>query len=442
MLNQKRETIKSLEKIAQEVLKYKQEIGLRRPILIEFCGSPKSGKTSCINSLNIFLKRNGFKTVVLTERASICPIEQKMHPYFNIWTSCSAIAEIVMQLNNGKDSLDVIIADRAIFDALCWFEWLTMNPTLDNPYLDMEQFNSLRSFLTINILRRNIDLVYAFKAEPATSLEREYSTLLTEKRGSIMNEKILNSYNIAINEAIRRNESIFKIEVIDTTNIDQNEVSLKVTTNILNILKGLLIEKIGYFTNEIKEKIKDGKNRWNVIQDYKINFDQRDSIEKTDCIQPIPIAVITNQERTKVLVLKKNEVRVSKDSPEKDKLLLYVGGHVRLEDQDITKDNMVLDTIRNALSREIQEELNESIAINDNLEPFLIYTPKYSPKSAKHLAICFIITMDLENKKFNPTPLEFIQKSGSTKSGHILPIKNFNPNLNEFDSWNNFKRSF
>ena len=50
-------TIKELEKLAAEVLKLKQEREQRRPLLIEFCGSPKSGKSTTITSLNIFLKR-------------------------------------------------------------------------------------------------------------------------------------------------------------------------------------------------------------------------------------------------------------------------------------------------------------------------------------------------------------------------------------------------
>ena len=47
--------IKDLEQLAAKVLKLKNESIPRRPIIIEFCGSPKSGKSSCINSLNLFL---------------------------------------------------------------------------------------------------------------------------------------------------------------------------------------------------------------------------------------------------------------------------------------------------------------------------------------------------------------------------------------------------
>ena len=61
----KKDKIKELEKLASEVLKFKEERALRSPLLIEFCGSPKSGKSTIITALNIFLKRNGALNWVL-----------------------------------------------------------------------------------------------------------------------------------------------------------------------------------------------------------------------------------------------------------------------------------------------------------------------------------------------------------------------------------------
>lgn len=54
-VNSRKENIEKLELLAGEVLELKKLHRQRRPIVIEFCGSPKSGKTSSITSLNIFL---------------------------------------------------------------------------------------------------------------------------------------------------------------------------------------------------------------------------------------------------------------------------------------------------------------------------------------------------------------------------------------------------
>src|SRR5690606_32366109 len=144
-----------------------------------------------INSLNIFLKRNGFKTVVLTERASVCPIRNKTHPFFNIWTLASAMSEIVKYLEQVDSRVDIIISDRGLFDALCWFEWLNTNPTHRAPYLDSDSYKRLENFILMDMWLNYLDLVYIFQVKPQTSINREYANLLTEKRGSIMREPVL-----------------------------------------------------------------------------------------------------------------------------------------------------------------------------------------------------------------------------------------------------------
>lgn len=434
----RKETIKELEKLASEILELKQERKLRRPLLIEFCGSPKSGKSTTITSLNQFLKRNGFSTTVLTERASVCPVSNKKDPLFNIWTLTSAVAEIVDNLDNKKT--DIIIADRAVFDALCWFEWLNTNETKESPYLDNDNYKSLKSFIKMDLIKDCIDIVYVFRADPKTSIEREFSNLLTDQRGSIMEENVLKSFNTSIDNVIIKYENDFrKVISIDTstpeTNKHPNFVSYSVTKNILDTLRMLLIEKIGYFNKNvlIENGLSDGITDYDkILNNVKLEFKDRDKIEKSNIfIQPLPIAVITNKERDKVLVVKKSEKKTSKDSPEKNKVLLYIGGHIRQEDLRQT----ILNTINKSLTREIKEEIGESINFENN-KPFLIYTPNYSTKSEKHLAICYIVEMDLSNRKFKITSDEHIMKAGKTISGHVLSIgeilKNEDKNM---ESW-------
>ena len=51
----------------------------RKPLVIEFAGVPKAGKTSTLTQVQAFLKRCGFRTDVMVERASVCPIRDKKH---------------------------------------------------------------------------------------------------------------------------------------------------------------------------------------------------------------------------------------------------------------------------------------------------------------------------------------------------------------------------
>jgi predicted NUDIX family phosphoesterase len=427
----KKKTIKELEKLAKEILKLKHERGQRRPLIIEFCGSPKAGKSTTITSLNIFLKRNEFKTVVLTERASVCPIENKAHPFFNLWTMSSAVAEIVKHLEGGAGKTDIIISDRGIFDSLCWFEWLNKQSVKN---LDDKTYGGIRQFILTDMWRDYIDLIYIFKVKPEASIRREYSLLLTEKRGSIMTEQILSDFNKAVSNVHELYGKYFRnIQVIETdtpeTDDDPNNVGYYVTNQILTSLRDLLIEKIGYLPHVFSKKLKYGINKIDLLDNQEIFFDNRDKVEARDFIQPIAIVVITNTKRTKALVVKKGVKRTSVDSPERDKLLVYIGGHIRLEDMR----ESTMSTLKQTLHREIQEEIGESITIGEN-NPFLIYTPD-NAISRKHLAVCFIVEMDLEDKKIKLVSDEFVMKTGTTKSGHVLKISEIITGKDKPENW-------
>ena len=431
----KLKTIKKLENSAHKILQLKEERELRRPILIEFCGTPKAGKTTTITALNLFLKRNDFNTVVLTERAGICPVPTKTHPFFNLWTMTSALAEIIKNLSLGRDKVDIIIADRGIFDALCWFEWLNKNPDKHNPYLDDESFKIIKNFSLMSEWISHLDLVYVFKADPKVSLKREYANLLTRIPGSIMNEPVIKSFNKSIDDAVKKYGKYFRsVESFDTSKLDPDTVSYNVTSSILQILHDMLIEKIGFVDYGVTNNLKEGINNAAIIKNIKIQYQNRDKVENGEYLQPVSIAVITNKEKDRILVVKKSSTRTSKDSPESNKLLLYIGGHLRKED-DIPNAN-ILKVFENTLHREIHEEIGESISVK-SIEPFLIYSTK-NAKSKKHLAVCYVITMDLDNKSFKLTSDEFVMKTGKSKSGHILPIYQIISGKYNLEAWSTF----
>jgi predicted ATPase len=92
--------------------------------VIEFAGAPKAGKTTTLSTLQAFLKRCGFKVEVVIERASVCPIRDKKHANFNIWTACTTLAQILEKTqhqherNPHPDSPEVLILDRGFLTRL------------------------------------------------------------------------------------------------------------------------------------------------------------------------------------------------------------------------------------------------------------------------------------------------------------------------------------
>ena len=422
MVTERAKLIKELQKLAEEVLALKQEHRQKRPIVIEFSGSPKAGKTSCINSLELFLKRNGFTVNIVQERASVCPVSDKQSPMFNLWTACMSLAGLIGTLENKKNQVDVLILDRGIFDALCWFQWL-----VDNKKMEKEQKEITEKFLLMEEFIKCIDIVFAFCVSPKVSIEREYATLLTDKLGSIMNEKVLGEYLKSIEHTIVNKSDFFhKVFKIETSCKNQDEVGKEVTTITLETLKDLLMERIGYF--EKNEKLNEVLLSQKVFDDNRlekvlstIKFDLRNKVEENfDFLQPIPIAIITNKKKNKILVIKKNKNEVSASSPERDKILLYIGGHSRYEDTTEVTSHDFISICKSTLKREIKEEIGISIALN-GIQPFYIYTPT-NERSAKHLAVCFFVPIDEEGIKLRLDSNELILNKGKSKSGKFLTV--------------------
>lgn len=431
--------IEELEKLAAEVLSLKKQLRQRRPIVIEFCGSPKAGKTSCINSLNIFLKRNGFKTAILSEQASFSPISDKHNPVFNVWTCSSAINEINEKMDKAQhgEEIDVIISDRGIFDALCWFKWLK-----SQQHMNRKEYKILTEFATLYRWQKNIDLVYVFMVSPEESIKREYANLLTQKRGSIMREDVLEQYLASVKETMQEYEKDFRaVYEIDTTEKQQNDVGYEVTSKTLEVLRNMLIEKVGYLKLSTLDLV-DGFNDIQKLelQLNKYKFNNRDIVEADETlIQPIPIAVVVTPQKNKILCIKKTTKSTPKNSPESGKLLFYAGGHTRLEDETSETKKNFLKTSKNTLERELFEELGVSVSLEDKDPDFCLYTPQYSKKSKQHLAIGWIIKMP-EETKFNLDAYEIIQKKGKSKSGSFLTFQEIEKLFGDekslyFESW-------
>lgn len=433
-MDKRQENIDKLENLAQEVLKLKNLHRQRRPIIIEFCGSPKAGKTSSITALNIFLKRNGFKTTILTERASICPISDKESPVFNVWTCSATINEINEKMDEAntasEGNLDIILCDRGIFDALCWFRWLKSRDKMSE-----EEYDVLTQFAMLNRWQKNIDLVYIFLTTPEESIRREYANLLTNKRGSIMKEDILEQYKKSVEETLHEYESAFRATCVqDTTDREQNDVSYKVTEKTLQTLKEMLMEKIGY-ADRSSLFLQEGLIDYSKVKCEleKVKYGLREEVEaNSDFIQPIAIAAIISEDGGKILCVKKTRKSTDASSPEFGQTLLYVGGHMRREDST-AKCRSFLDVLRNTLERELYEELGISFALNQKRDPFVIYTPN-SNKSRKHLAIGWVIKLN-EGSKLRLDSYELVQKKGRSKSGTFIPFQNITDPDISLESW-------
>jgi len=156
----------------------------RRPFIIEFAGTPKSGKTTTISAVYQFLKRNEVIVRTFQERASVAPLIDKGTAFFNTWVTCATLNGIIESLEDEK--LDVLILDRGLFDGLVWIDWQEKTHRVSKA-----EAITFRKFILTPRWRDLVDLVFVMHCAPKTSLEREYAKQITLQRGAIMNTATL-----------------------------------------------------------------------------------------------------------------------------------------------------------------------------------------------------------------------------------------------------------
>jgi predicted NUDIX family phosphoesterase/thymidylate kinase len=422
--------ILELEELAAHIIKLKKSVIPRRPIVIEFCGSPKAGKTSCINSLAMFLRRNNIRTIVFSERGAVCPIRNKFDPSFNIWAGCSGLVQFSEIVANHSKYYDVVIMDRGFFDAISWFHWQKKLRKLHEKH-----YKTFVDFFLAPKWISKLSVLYIFKANPQTSLKREHANLLTTKHGTIMNPEVLADFNAAIDECEALYRPFFgsKIRKIDTSSKNQEEVGYQVTKDILETLNEMIVEKIGYFDRRFLDHIKtDAFDPIEIFgQIRKLHYGDRQQIEEDiSALQPIPVAVITDMEQKKIIVAKKLRSATSARSAERGKGLVYFGGHIREEDEWTEYGNSnIADVAGAALARELKEELDIDYDPSGD-KPVLCIWDRDGEKSSKHIALVYHVKIDRQSLRFATDRQEFAEKG--VKIADVFKVVS---RLDSFESW-------
>lgn len=157
------------------------------PVVVEFAGSPKSGKTTTIEIVSHFYKRLGFSVYAPSEGAS------KRTPYhlrrdltaFNSWTLNYAISELLVAYHN-VDRFDLIFLDRGPFDSLAWMGVLEKRGEVSP-----EDFAVIKQFALLPKWSEIVTRLYLFTCDTVLSLEREHEAKLIRAEGTAMNDAML-----------------------------------------------------------------------------------------------------------------------------------------------------------------------------------------------------------------------------------------------------------
>jgi predicted NUDIX family phosphoesterase/predicted ATPase len=399
--------------------KFKQKA--RRPIVIEFAGMPKAGKTTTLNAIHGFLKRCGFRVETVIERASVCPIRDKKHFNFNIWTACTSLAQLLEKTQEPPSAADpeILILDRGLFDSL---SWLSMMEKMGR--LRKEERKTIEEFLLISDWRKRVSGVIVMKASPEDAMERERGNLPVASSGSIMNpetiSQMLANTNLCM-ERFRNKFNLFEVDTSRSSGATSKGTAEQVADLVLSIIEEELDEEILSVDKKDFQSVFGQKtvlNNHDTEQITKLfasagNFAPRVDVEgDLNRVQALPVVVIRNRSG-QILQLKRREKESGNSLHEK--IVIWAGGHVRREDSANGR------TLQQCAVRELQEELRLRVEHDDLKLLGAVYDP--SPGNvSKHVAIVYEwrATSDDVNVVLNAT--EFFERRGSSQSGRFISL--------------------
>ena len=197
----KRDELKELKKLhykKKELMKLKNNFDLNT-FVIEFTGTPRTGKTTLINSLKDFFKNGGYTIGIIEEFTTSDYYKNELYPSIKDLSKeeiNKIIPEHVLKdlKKNLKDNKDILIVDRCLFDRVIWMDRLYKKKGIKKK--DYKEF--LDKYTPI--IKDNIDVVVATYTDPLTSIKREYHNNLSLERRRFLNEENVNEYNVSLLE--------------------------------------------------------------------------------------------------------------------------------------------------------------------------------------------------------------------------------------------------
>jgi predicted NUDIX family phosphoesterase len=396
----------------------------RKPIVLEFAGVPKAGKTTTLGQVQTFLRRCGFRVEVVVERASICPIRDKKHFNFNVWTSCTTLSQILEKTQSppSPEDPDILILDRGLFDSITWLSLMERLCRVRTAELDI-----LNKFLRIDDWRRRITAVIVMTANPEDSLMREQGQLPVVGRpaGSIMNPEVLKQMLRTTREMTNKLKRDFRIRTFDTSSQalsgKPKETSESVADFVLDVIEEQLREDVFCLPTESLKSLfgetsclvgADSLRVWDSFAKQGLFVPREDAEKRSELVQALPVVVV----RTKsgdVLRLRRKEAHES--NPLDQKIVIWAGGHVRSEDDDNGK------VILKAALRELQEELRLSVEADELNVLGCVYVGN-GERTSKHVALVYQWRADTDDVAIVLCSTEFFERHGNSLSGTFVTI--------------------
>lgn len=228
----------------KELVKLNSVMQNKKPFVIEFTGTPRTGKTTIINNLYDLFKKAGIKVSMLEEFTTSKKYKKEIKPNLKNQYKKIVNFEIPRYVKEEleceiKKENDIILIDRSLFDRLIWVDRLHLKGELTK-----EEYEEYKKEY-VPMIKDKIDIIIGTYTDATTSIKRDYKAYLSLEKRSFLNEENVNEYNTSlINiEKLSKKENI-NFYLFDTTNKSQRECTIDITNKILDCIKTKYIDEL------------------------------------------------------------------------------------------------------------------------------------------------------------------------------------------------------
>lgn len=215
---------------------------LTKPFVIEFSGTPRTGKTTTINNLYDFFKKGGFDITIIEEfTTSKYYKEEFKQKYSDLSSSDFNIAILKEVTNQLKDIInsgrEIILIDRSINDRQIW-----NYRRYKKGDIDLKTYEELRDKYSL-ISKKLIDFLVITYADALTSIKRDYNSSLALEQRNFLNKNNIDEYNDSLNnlqELFKNNTDNYLL--LDTSLMDINDVAITVADKIMPVMRKKYID--------------------------------------------------------------------------------------------------------------------------------------------------------------------------------------------------------
>ena len=239
--------LKKLHAYKQELIKLKSICNSNSPFIIEFSGTPRTGKTSTINNLYDFFRKGGFEVGVLEEFTTSKyyknSIKEKISNLPRGERNKIIADEVFKQLLSASQSNnDIVLIDRSLNDRQIWNYWCYSDGEFDtNIYKKLKG-----KYKTLS--RKMIDYLIITYANSDISLKRDYINSLALEERNFLNIKNIDRFNNSLNEL----RDLFDNSVENYLPIDTSDLTIRDTATIA--CDGIVKAMRKKYINEFKLK--------------------------------------------------------------------------------------------------------------------------------------------------------------------------------------------